>query len=91
MIEDVFVDYWAEHGLASENIPFDGRSDYVGFVNRGIPPAACSRAPKRRRRRSRWRSTAVSQGEQLDPCYHEACDSYDDGKRSAAGRDDERL
>ena len=42
-------DYWAKRGMNSEPIPFDGRSDYVGFVNRGIPSGgvfAGAEAPK---------------------------------------------
>ena len=49
-VERCSRDYWAERGMVSEPIPFDGRSDYVGFVNRGIPRAACSPAPRRPRR-----------------------------------------
>jgi Zn-dependent M28 family amino/carboxypeptidase len=36
-VERVFVDFWKSQGLSSEPIPFDGRSDYVGFTDRGIP------------------------------------------------------
>jgi len=36
-IERVLTDYWSQRGMVSEPIPFDGRSDYVGFINRGIP------------------------------------------------------
>ena len=41
--------YWAKQSLLSEPIPFDGRSDYVGFVKRGIPSGgvfAGAEAPK---------------------------------------------
>ncbi len=49
VLEHVFKRFWAQRGMASENIPFDGRSDYVGFVNRGIPSGgifAGAEAPK---------------------------------------------
>ena len=75
-IESVFVRYWAQRGMASEPIPFDGRSDYVGFVNRGIPSGgvfAGAEAPKSQAQVAKYGGVA---GEQLDPCYHEACDSY---------------
>ena len=77
VIERVFEQYWAQQGLASENIPFDGRSDYVGFVNRGIPSGgvfAGAEAPKTAEQVELYGGV---EGEQLDPCYHEACDSYD--------------
>ena len=60
----------------SEPIPFDGRSDYVGFVNRGIPSGgvfAGAEAPKTAAQVAMYGGV---QGEQLDPCYHEACDNY---------------
>jgi Zn-dependent M28 family amino/carboxypeptidase len=77
VIEEVFERYWAQQGLASENIPFDGRSDYVGFVNRGIPSGgvfAGAEAPKTAAQVALYGGV---QGEQLDPCYHEDCDTYD--------------
>ena len=75
-IEKVLRQYWAEQGIASEPIPFDGRSDYVGFVNRGIPSGgvfAGAEAPKTAAQVAKYGGV---QGEQLDPCYHEACDTY---------------
>jgi Zn-dependent M28 family amino/carboxypeptidase len=75
-VEQVLVDYWAKRGMVSEPIPFDGRSDYVGFVNRGIPAGgvfAGAEAPKTAAQVARYGGV---QGEQLDPCYHEACDTY---------------
>ena len=75
-VENVFVRYWAQHGMNSEPIPFDGRSDYVGFITRGIPAGgvfAGAEAPKTAQQ-VQWYGGV--QGEQLDPCYHEACDTY---------------
>jgi len=62
--------------MVSEPIPFDGRSDYVGFINRGIPAGgifAGAEAPKTAAQVAKYGGV---QGEQLDPCYHEACDTY---------------
>jgi Zn-dependent M28 family amino/carboxypeptidase len=76
VIEKTFVDYWKKRGMVSEPIPFDGRSDYVGFVNRGIPSGgvfAGAEAPKTAQQ-VQWYGGV--EGEQLDPCYHEACDNY---------------
>ena len=75
-VERVLTDYWAERGMVSEPIPFDGRSDYVGFINRGIPAGgvfAGAEAPKTAAQVAKYGGV---QGEQLDPCYHEACDTY---------------
>ncbi|KAK0714078.1 hypothetical protein B0T26DRAFT_742498 [Lasiosphaeria miniovina] len=54
-------DYLVSKGKTVEFSDFDGRSDYAGFVNLGIPVAALftgADAP--------W-----------DPCYHQACDDLD--------------
>jgi hypothetical protein len=75
-VEQVLVDHWAKHGMVSEPIPFDGRSDYVGFINRGIPAGgvfAGAEAPKTAAQVAKYGGV---QGEQLDPCYHEPCDTY---------------
>ncbi|GAA3453540.1 aminopeptidase PaaP [Dactylosporangium matsuzakiense] len=75
-IERVLTEYWAQRGMVSEPIPFDGRSDYVGFVNRGIPAGgvfAGAEAPKTAEQVARYGGVL---GEQLDPCYHEDCDTY---------------
>ena len=61
-------------GLQSEQIPFDGRSDYVGFTNLGIPAGgifAGAEAPKTPEQEAIYGGAA---GEQLDPCYHDYCD-----------------
>ncbi|HET8953410.1 MAG TPA: M20/M25/M40 family metallo-hydrolase [Solirubrobacteraceae bacterium] len=76
VVENLFVRYWAQRGMASEPIPFDGRSDYVGFINRGIPAGgvfAGAEAPKTAAQVAKFGGV---QGEQLDPCYHEACDTF---------------
>ena len=75
-VERVLTDYWSKHGMVSEPIPFDGRSDYVGFVNRGIPSGgvfAGAEAPKTAAQVAKYGGV---EGEQLDPCYHEDCDTY---------------
>ena len=74
-IENVFARYFERRGMATEPIPFDGRSDYVGFVNRGIPSGgifAGAEEPKTAEQVALFGGVA---GEQLDPCYHEACDN----------------
>ena len=60
-IEEQFVKYWAKHGMNSEPIPFDGRSDYVGFVDRGHPRRRrVRRCRGAQDRRSRCSGTAAS-------------------------------
>ena len=37
VIEDVFTDFFASQGEPTEPTDFDGRSDYFGFIEAGIP------------------------------------------------------
>ena len=39
-IEQVFLNYFASRGLATEPTAFDGRSDYGPFIARGAPAGA---------------------------------------------------
>jgi Zn-dependent M28 family amino/carboxypeptidase len=76
-VEDVFKRYFAQRGMATLPQAFDGRSDYVGFINRGIPGGgifAGAEVPKTPEQVALFGGVA---GEQYDPCYHEACDNID--------------
>jgi Zn-dependent M28 family amino/carboxypeptidase len=75
IIEALFTNYWAGRGLASETIPFDGRSDYVAFTDVGIPAGgifAGAEDVKTARQVALYGGTA---GRAFDPCYHQACDT----------------
>ncbi|WP_166872364.1 M20/M25/M40 family metallo-hydrolase [Salinibacterium sp. ZJ450] len=77
VVEDVFVDFFASQGLASEPTAFDGRSDYFGFINNGIPAGGLftgAEDPKTVEQAAIYGGTA---GAPLDPCYHQACDTID--------------
>jgi Zn-dependent M28 family amino/carboxypeptidase len=76
-VEQVFKDYFHGRGMATLPQAFDGRSDYVGFINRGIPSGgifAGAEVPKTAAQVAVFGGVA---GEQYDPCYHEACDNID--------------
>jgi Zn-dependent M28 family amino/carboxypeptidase len=76
-VEQVFKDYFQSRGMATLPQAFDGRSDYVGFINRGIPAGgifAGAEVPKTAAQVAVFGGVA---GEQYDPCYHEACDNID--------------
>ena len=59
-IEALFVDFYADRGLASDPTPFNGRSDYGPFIAAGvgIPAGVCSPGPRASRRRRRPPPTA---------------------------------
>jgi Zn-dependent M28 family amino/carboxypeptidase len=74
-VEDVFKRYFGRRGQATLPVAFDGRSDYVGFINLGIPAGgifAGAEVPKTEEQVAVFGGVA---GEQYDPCYHEACDN----------------
>jgi Zn-dependent M28 family amino/carboxypeptidase len=75
-IERVFHDYFASQGLASSETPFSGRSDYGPFIGVGIPAGGLftgAEGVKTAQEASIYGGTA---GQQYDPCYHLACDTY---------------
>ena len=76
-IEAFFEDFYAGIGLASEATAFSGRSDYKAFFNAGIATgglftgAGSTKTPEQA---ALYGGTA---GERYDPCYHRACDTFD--------------
>jgi Zn-dependent M28 family amino/carboxypeptidase len=76
-IEKVFTDYLAGRGLASDETPFDGRSDYGPFIAAGIPAGGLfsgAEDPKTAEQAAVYGGTVDVA---LDPCYHQACDTFD--------------
>ena len=74
-IEQVFKSFWDSQGLAYETIPFDGRSDYDGFTEVGIPAGgifAGAEVVKQPYQVPLYGGTA---GVAFDKCYHQLCDN----------------
>jgi Zn-dependent M28 family amino/carboxypeptidase len=74
-VESVFDDWFKANGMQSDRVPFDGRSDYVGFTLRGIPAGgvfAGAEVPKTEEQEAIYGGAA---GSAFDPCYHEICDN----------------
>jgi Zn-dependent M28 family amino/carboxypeptidase len=77
IIEAEFLKYFDSQGLETEPTAFDGRSDYGPFIAQGIPAGGLfsgAEAPKTAEQAATYGGVV---GEQLDPCYHEECDTYD--------------
>jgi Zn-dependent M28 family amino/carboxypeptidase len=75
LIEKIFANYWKSQKFPFEATAFDGRSDYGPFIDAGIPAGGLftgAEEPKTPEQVTVYGGTA---GEQLDPCYHEACDN----------------
>jgi Zn-dependent M28 family amino/carboxypeptidase len=74
LIEKVQDDWFKSKGLATDRVPFDGRSDYVGFTERGIPAGgifAGAEQPKTPEQEAIYGGAA---GSAYDVCYHQICD-----------------
>jgi Zn-dependent M28 family amino/carboxypeptidase len=81
-IEEVFEDFFASQGLASEPTAFDGRSDYDAFITAGIPAGGLftgAEDAKTPEQVALYGGLATFEGEPVsyDPCYHQPCDSLD--------------
>lgn len=67
-IKNLYIDWYEEHDLPWVLIPFDGRSDYVGFIENGIPGGGIAAGAE---------GLNSQNGEVLDECYHQLCDDLD--------------
>ena len=77
IIEGVFTDFFSSEGEFTEPTEFDGRSDYFGFIEAGIPAGGLftgAEGIKTAEEAARYGGTA---GIAYDPCYHQACDDID--------------
>ena len=76
VVEDVFNDYFASQGLETEPTAFDGRSDYDAFISVGIPAGGLFTGAEGEKTAEEAAIYGGVAGEQYDPCYHEACDTF---------------
>lgn len=76
-IEELFESYYLQVGESWKGTDFSGRSDYGPFIAVGIPSGGLftgAEGVKTVDEAAIWGGTA---GVQYDPCYHLACDTYD--------------
>jgi Peptidase family M28/PA domain len=76
-IEDLYESYYTLVGEPYDDTAFDGRSDYQAFIENGIPSGGLftgAEEVKTEQQEAIWGGTA---GEQFDPCYHLACDTFE--------------
>ena len=77
VVEDVFLDYFASQGLPVEATDFDGRSDYFGFIENGIPAGGLFTGAEGIKTAEQAAVFGGTAGEAYDPCYHSLCDTVD--------------
>ena len=76
-IERVFLDYFAAQGLPTEPTAFSGRSDYGPFIAVGIPAGGLFTGEEGIKTADEAAIYGGTAGDQYDPCYHLACDTFD--------------
>lgn len=76
-IEQFFERFYESRGEPYKGTDFSGRSDYGPFIAVGIPSGGLftgAEVIKTDEEAAIWGGTA---GDQFDPCYHLACDTFD--------------
>ncbi len=73
-IEAMFHDYFGSQGLASEETPFSGRSDYGPFIAEGIPAGGLFTGAEGVKTAAQAAVFGGEAGVAYDVCYHQACD-----------------
>ncbi len=76
-IEQVFAEHFSDEGLPFEPTAFDGRSDYGPFIDAGIPAGGLFTGAEDLKTAEQQAIYGGTAGVKLDPCYHKACDTYD--------------
>jgi Zn-dependent M28 family amino/carboxypeptidase len=90
-IEDVFLRYFAEEGLATEPTAFDGRSDYGPFIDAGIPAGGLFTGAEGIKTAEQAAIYGGTAGDQYDPCYHLACDTFDNVSLEAIDQNSDAI
>jgi Zn-dependent M28 family amino/carboxypeptidase len=76
-IEALFEDFYADRGLASEPTEISFRSDYAAFFENDIPFGGLFTGAEGIKTPEQEAVYGGTAGEQYDPCYHQACDTFD--------------
>ena len=74
-IESAFTSFLTATDVETEGTPFNGRSDYGGFIAQGIPAGGLftgAEAVKTQAQADKWGGVA---GMAFDACYHQRCDN----------------
>lgn len=73
-LKDLYVDWYESKGLNYTFVPFDGRSDYVGFIDTGIPAGGIATGAEGVKSKEAQQKFGGKAGDWFDPCYHQLCD-----------------
>lgn len=73
-LRDLYVDWYEAHNLSYAFIPFDGRSDYDGFIKAGIPAGGIATGAEGVKTEKEAKEFGGEAGKWYDSCYHQLCD-----------------
>ncbi|KAF2877292.1 aminopeptidase Y precursor [Massariosphaeria phaeospora] len=73
-VRDLYIAWYEAAGLNYTFIPFDGRSDYDGFIRAGIPGGGIATGAEGIKSKDEAAMFGGEAGEWYDPCYHQLCD-----------------
>lgn len=73
-LRDLYVEWYEKHDLNYTFIPFDGRSDYDGFIRAGIPAGGIATGAEGIKSKAEAKVFGGKAGDWYDPCYHQLCD-----------------
>lgn len=76
-IERNFERYFKSQKLATAETAFDGRSDYLPFIDVGIPSGGLFTGAEEVKTEAEQELFGGTAGVAFDPCYHLACDRFD--------------
>ena len=82
-IERTFQRYFSDADLASGQTAFDGRSDYLAFIDVGIPAGGLFTGAEDVKSEHEQEVYGGTDGEAFDPCYHQACDDISNVSKRA--------
>ncbi|HEX5116139.1 MAG TPA: M28 family peptidase [Pseudonocardiaceae bacterium] len=86
VVGDVLGDELTDVGVTAQHVAFDDGSDFVPFIDAGIPTGGVLTGDEQRktvRQASRWGGRS---GQVFDACYHAACDRVDNIDSTALDR-----
>lgn len=73
-LRDLYIKWYEDQGLNYTFIPFDGRSDYDGFIRNGIPGGGIATGAEGIKTKEEVGMFGGKAGDWYDPCYHQLCD-----------------
>ena len=77
VIEKFFEDFYGDRDLAFEPTEISFRSDYAAFFDSGIPFGGLFTGAEGIKTAEQAAIYGGTAGDQYDPCYHLACDTFD--------------